>query len=78
MIRHEIIPETYARPSSKANKLAAHSVFGQQSEPGEVANAVAFRASDAASYMTGTALLVDGDRTAIDGPPSGLTQTAPN
>lgn len=60
------------------NKLAAHTVFNRWSEPGEVANAVAFLASDASRYITGTALLVDGGWTAIDGPPSGLTQTAPS
>jgi len=38
----------------------------------EVASAVTFLASDAA----GSALLVDGGWTAIDGPPTGLTETA--
>ena len=56
-------------------KLAAHTVFNRWSEPSEVAAAVAFLASDAASYITGSALMVDGGWTAIDGPPSGLTQT---
>ena len=62
-------PEVY-------NKLAAHTVFNRWSAPSEVAAAVAFLACDAASYVTGTALVVDGGWTAIDGPPSGLTETA--
>jgi len=57
------------------NALAAHTVFNRWSQPSEIATAVAFLASDAASYVTGTALLVDGGWTAIDGPPTGLTQT---
>jgi NAD(P)-dependent dehydrogenase (short-subunit alcohol dehydrogenase family) len=58
------------------NKLAAHTVFNRWSEPAEVATAVAFLASDAASYITGSALMVDGGWTAIDGPSSGLTESA--
>jgi len=58
------------------NKLAAHTAFNRWSEPSEVATAVTFLASDAASYVTGTAMMVDGGWTAIDGPPTGLTETA--
>lgn len=58
------------------NKLSGHTVFNRWSNPSEIAAAVAFLASDAASYITGSALLVDGGWTAIDGPPSGLTSTS--
>jgi NAD(P)-dependent dehydrogenase (short-subunit alcohol dehydrogenase family) len=55
--------------------LAAHTVFNRWSQPAEVGAAVAFLASDAARYVTGTGLLVDGGWSAIDGRPSGLTST---
>jgi NAD(P)-dependent dehydrogenase (short-subunit alcohol dehydrogenase family) len=52
---------------------AGHTVLDRWSEPEEVATAVAFLASDAASYVSGSTLFVDGGWTAIDGPPTGLT-----
>ncbi|HUN45102.1 MAG TPA: SDR family oxidoreductase [Stellaceae bacterium] len=58
--------ETYAR----------HTVIGRWGEPSEVGSAVAFLASDAASYISGSTLMVDAGWTAIDGPPTGLTRTS--
>jgi len=49
-------------------------LFGRWGQPPEVGSAVAFLASDAASYISGSTLLIDADWTAIDGPPTGLTQ----
>jgi len=57
------------------NALASHTVFNRWAQPSEVAAAVAFLACDASSYVTGSALLVDGGWTAIDGAPTGLTKT---
>lgn len=74
IVETPLVAPLKARPDI-FNKLAAHTVFNRWSEPREVASVVAFLASDAASYITGTALLVDGGWTAIDGPPSGLTET---
>jgi NAD(P)-dependent dehydrogenase (short-subunit alcohol dehydrogenase family) len=53
---------------------AAHTVVNRWSSADEVATAVAYLASDAASYVSGSTLFVDGGWTAIDGPPTGLTQ----
>jgi NAD(P)-dependent dehydrogenase (short-subunit alcohol dehydrogenase family) len=58
------IYDTYAR----------HTVMNRWGQPSEVGSAVAFLASDAASYISGSTLMVDAGWTAIDGPPTGLTQ----
>ncbi|MCA1324903.1 SDR family NAD(P)-dependent oxidoreductase [Herbaspirillum sp. alder98] len=57
---------------------AGHTVLNRWGQPSEVGAAVAFLASDAASYISGSSLAVDGGWTAIDGPPTGLTATRPS
>jgi NAD(P)-dependent dehydrogenase (short-subunit alcohol dehydrogenase family) len=74
IVETALVTPLKARPEI-FNALAAHTVFNRWSQPDEIGSAVAFLASDAASYITGTAMLVDGGWTAIDGKPTGLTKT---
>lgn len=46
---------------------AAKSALGRWAQPSELAGAVVYLASDAASFVTGSVLMVDGGWTAVDG-----------
>jgi NAD(P)-dependent dehydrogenase (short-subunit alcohol dehydrogenase family) len=57
----------YTRPEARElfDSIGATTAVGRAAQPGEIADFVAFLASDKASYITGATLAVDGGRTAI-------------
>ncbi len=50
-----------------ADAYAQKSALGRWAKPSEIAGAVVYLAGDAASYVTGSCLMVDGGWTAVDG-----------
>ena len=63
LIRTRLTTDCFADPAILKDYFR-HIPLGRGGEPEEVANAVAFLASDLASYITGAALLVDGGQMA--------------
>ena len=55
---------SFKRGDTNRDALVQAVPMGREGQPIEVANAVLFLASDDASYITGTELLVDGGFTA--------------
>ncbi len=56
--------EGTARISAMQDQLAAHAPAGRAASAGEIASAIAYLASDDASYVNGAVVPVDGGRTA--------------
>ena len=54
-----------ADKAARIEKLGATTLLGRAAEVAEIAEVIAFLASDRASYVTGATLAVDGGRTAV-------------
>lgn len=52
-------------PSEVADQLLAMTPMGRMAKPGEIASGVCFLASDEASFITGSELVIDGGYTAL-------------
>jgi 3-oxoacyl-[acyl-carrier protein] reductase len=63
LIRTRLTERHFSNPAVLKN-YSQHIPLGRGGEPEEVGNAIAFLASDLASYITGAALLVDGGQMA--------------
>jgi NAD(P)-dependent dehydrogenase (short-subunit alcohol dehydrogenase family) len=58
--KRETDPEAYQKRREFEERMLSLCPLGKRGEPQDIANAVAFLASDAANYITGRVLRVDG------------------
>jgi glucose 1-dehydrogenase len=66
---HSIATDVLASVATDAaarTRIMSRTPLGRIGEPDEIGNVVAFLASEAASYMTGQVLYVDGGRLALN------------
>jgi NAD(P)-dependent dehydrogenase (short-subunit alcohol dehydrogenase family) len=66
-VQSDLLTEAVRSGAVDASAMTARTPIGRVAQPQEVAAVVAFLATDAASYITGTGLLVDGGWTAHAG-----------
>jgi NAD(P)-dependent dehydrogenase (short-subunit alcohol dehydrogenase family) len=67
VVMTELVEGNVARGAISVDALERRTPLGRLAAPAEIARVVAFMASDAASYVTGTAVAVDGGWTAFGG-----------
>ena len=65
-IATELAARAVLTDEAARGRILSRTPLGRLGEPSEVADAVAFLASDAASYITGEVLVVDGGRMALN------------
>ena len=71
-VRTDLIAELEARGALNTRSLAARTPMGRLAEPREIAEAIAFLASDRASFITGATLVADGGWLALGAPEDSL------